>query len=84
MTIRILIPRSLIVRRFQDWPQAYHGQLIDAVTNSVRLGWAPDTVEDVIDYYQLYRIKSNDPKAILEELDDIAYESNFFISGKKN
>ena len=70
--------------RFQDWPQTYHGQLIDAVTNSVRLGWAPDTVEDVIDYYQVYRLNSEDPEAGMESLEDIAYDSEFFISGRGN
>ena len=70
--------------RFQDWPQAYHGKLIDAVTNSVRLRWAPDTVQDAIDYYQVYRINSEDPEAGMESLEDIAYDSEFFISGREN
>ena len=70
--------------RFQDWPQAYHGKLIDAVTNSVRLAWAPDTVQDAIDYYQVYRLNSEDPEAGMESLEDIAYDSEFFISGREN
>ena len=51
-------PDSGGLGRYQDWPHAYHGQLIDAVTNSVKLYWTPDTASSVVDYYQLYRYKS--------------------------
>ena len=70
--------------RFKDWPQAYHGQLIDVVTNSVKLAWTPDTVSSAIDYYHMYRNKSDDSEGGLDPLDDIAYDSTFTISGRKN
>ncbi|MFQ6608089.1 MAG: CHASE2 domain-containing protein [Fidelibacterota bacterium] len=70
--------------RYQDWPHAYHGQLIDVVTNSVKLVWSPDTISSAIDYYQVFRRKSDDTTAELELLDDVAYDSTFTISGRSN
>jgi len=77
-------PDSGGLGRYQDWPHAYHGQLIDAVTNSVKLSWTPDTASSVVDYYQLYRYKSEDPEAELELLDEIAYDSTATMSGRNS
>ena len=77
-------PDSGGLGRYQDWPHAYHGQLIDAVTNSVKLSWTPDTVSTAIDYYQLYRYNSEDPEAELVLLDHIAYDSTTTMTGRKN
>ena len=77
-------PDSGGLGRYQDWPHAYHGQLIDAVTNSVKLSWTPDTVSSSIDYYQLYRYNSEDPEAERELLDHIAYDSTTTMTGRKN
>ena len=77
-------PDSGGLGRYQDWPHAYHGQLIDAVTNSVKLYWTPDTASSAVDYYQLYRYKSEDPEAELELLDEIAYDSTATMSGRNS
>jgi hypothetical protein len=77
-------PDSGGLGRYQDWPHAYHGQLINAVTNSVKLSWTPDMVSSAIDYYQLYRYNSEDPEAELVLLDHIAYDSTTTMTGRKN
>ena len=41
--------------RYYNWPQAYHGQLIDVVTSSLQLFWSPPEGDVPPDFYQVFR-----------------------------
>ena len=41
--------------RYYNWPQAYHGQLIDVVTSSLQLFWSQPGGDVQPDFYQVFR-----------------------------
>ena len=67
--------------RYFNWPQAYHGQLIDVVTNSLQLYWSPPEDDVALDYYQVFRQAQNDLEAEFEYMGD-AYDVMHTISGR--
>ena len=67
--------------RYYNWPQAYHGQLIDVVTSSLQLFWSPPEGDVPPDYYQVFRQAQNDPEAQFEYMGD-AYDVMYTVSGR--
>ena len=67
--------------RYFNWPQAYHGKLIDVVTNSLQIHWAPLDGEVSPDYYQVFRQAQDDPQSPLEYVGE-AYDVMYTISGR--
>ena len=67
--------------RYYDWPHAYHGQLIDVVTNSLEIVWSPPVSETPPEYYQVFRQLEGDPQAEFEYMGD-AFDVTHFLSGK--
>ena len=67
--------------RYYNWPQAYHGKLIDVVTNSLQFQWKPPEGDNAPDYYQVFRQIQNDSNAQFEYVGD-AYDIMFVISGR--
>ncbi|MCS5660336.1 MAG: CHASE2 domain-containing protein, partial [Dehalococcoidia bacterium] len=68
--------------RYYNWPQAYHGKLIDVVTSSLQLFWSRPGGEVPPDYYQVFRQAQNDPEAQFEYMGD-AYDIMYTVSGKE-
>ena len=68
--------------RYYNWPQAYHGKLIDVVTSSLQLFWSPPGGDVPPDYYQVFRQAQNDPEAQFEYMGD-AYDIMYTVSGKE-
>ncbi|MBE44635.1 MAG: hypothetical protein CMO16_05615 [Thaumarchaeota archaeon] len=68
--------------RFYNWPQAYHGQLIDVVTNSLEIQWSPPGNEKDVEYYQISRQAQDDNQAEFEYMGD-TYDVMHFIPGKE-
>ena len=67
--------------RFYNWPQAYHGKLIDVVTNTIEISWSP--YEPIPAYYQFFRKSLIDFDSEFEFLGE-AYDNMYTISGKNN
>ena len=68
--------------RYYNWPQAYHGKLIDVVTSSLQLFWSRPGGDVPPDYYQVFRQAQNDPEAQFEYMGD-AYDIMYTVSGKE-
>ena len=67
--------------RYYNWPQAYHGKLIDVVTSSLQLFWSRPEGDVPPDYYQVFRQAQNDPEAQFEYMGD-AYDVMHTVSGR--
>lgn len=65
--------------RYYNWPYAYHGKLIDVITNSLQLHWSQP--EEAPDYYQVFRQVQADPDAEYEYMGE-AYDVVHTISGR--
>ena len=68
--------------RYFNWPQAFHGKLIDVVTNSLQIQWNQPEGDVIPDYYQVFRQAQNENNAQFEYIGD-AYDIMFVISGRK-
>jgi len=67
--------------RFYNWPQAFHGKLIDVVTNTIELSWSPN--DPLPPYYKVFKKLSEDTKAEFEYIGD-AFDTMYTVTGKEN